>query len=359
MGDKSKIEWTEATWNPVTGCSAVSPGCTHCYAAAMTRRFQSSNPRYAGLIGQNGHFNDVVKCHEDLLDWPLRHRKPMTIFVNSMSDLFHEAVPFEFIDKVFAVMALCPQHMFQVLTKRPERMAEYFTRFDLRTLRGRWAQTIDERWSDRGACTAYGLREHGVEPPPNVYLGTSTENQETLDARVGHVLDCPSAVRFVSAEPLLGPIDCKRVPSVKGYYNAIANHGEYPTHWERSGNALNWVIVGGESGAKARPMHPAWVRSIRDQCVAAGVPFFFKQWGAWVPREEVDQQTWDEAGRYALVSPDGTTRYNEAAMYAEQQDGNDGAAAMCRLSKKAAGRTLDGVEWNEYPETSGKAAVGV
>lgn len=333
----SKIEWTEETWNPVTGCQAVSPGCAHCWAARMTRRLAgmpATAERYGGLLDSAGHFNGVVKLHPDLLDVPLRRPKPTTYFVCSMADLFGEGVPFEFIGQVFAVMALCPQHTFQVLTKRPERMAEYADIIDRKGgcvfLRPNLA--MEHRMSD---AQIDALHRGHLYPLKHVWLGTSAENQETFDARRPHLLRCPAAVRFLSLEPLLGPIDL-------------------------GGTAgIHWVIVGGESGPGARPMHPGWVRSIRDQCVAAGVPFFFKQWGAWVPREEVDQETWDGAGRYVLVSPDGDTSYSDDGDITEHLNDNEWSAAMTRLSKQVAGRSMDGREWEELPAPAPWPATGL
>ena len=227
-------------WNPVTGCSAVSDGCKNCYAATMTGRLagmKHSKAKYAGLLNSSGHFNGTVRCHEDVLDKPLNRRKPTTYFVNSMSDLFHAGVPFEFIDKVFAVMmALCPQHTFQILTKRPERMAEYLY----------WHGQFTE---DGG-------------PLPNVWLGTSVENQQAADERIPHLLKCPAAVRFLSIEPLLGAIDFLYGPQAWGLLTDI-----------------DWAIIGGESGSGARPCNVAWIRSLIDQCKAAGVPAFVKQLG--------------------------------------------------------------------------------
>ena len=257
---KSRIEWTDATWSPVTGCSRVSEGCRHCYAERMTATRLRDRPHYRGLaVMQNGEarWTNEVRCHDDLLDEPLHWRKPRIIFVCSMSDLFHPAVPFEFIDRVFAVMAQCPQHTFQVLTKRSERMREYLDRFDP----GVPIPIID---SDGSVLpTAYCF------PLPNVWLGTSAEDQETLDKRLPHLLRCPAAMRFLSAEPLLGPIGLLRACDV-------AIDGEVPAvdglrYW------LHWVIAGAESGPGARPARDDWFRSLRDQCRAAGVPFFLKQ----------------------------------------------------------------------------------
>ena len=231
MGDKSGIEWTDATWNFVTGCKHISPGCDNCYADALSRRLQAMGvERY-----RNGF---QLTIHESLLDLPRRWREPRRIFVNSMSDLFHHDVPLDLIKRAFAVMADTPRHTFQILTKRADR-ARYVS---------------------------------GSLPwPPNVWMGMSVENQ-TYAFRAKRLADVPAAVRFLSVEPLLGPVTLH----LRG---------------------IHWVIVGGESGPRARPMDPAWARSVRDQCRAAGVAFFFKQWGGRTPKaggRMLDGRTWDE-----------------------------------------------------------------
>lgn len=214
MATQSTIEWTEMTWNPVTGCSKVSEGCRHCYAERMAKRLRAmGSARY-----ENGF---RVTLHDDLIDLPRRMRQPRVIFVNSMSDLFHEDVPADFVARVFDTMAACPQHTFQVLTKRSARLREL-------------APLLP--W------------------PGNVWMGVSVEDERVLQ-RVRDLQEVPAAVRFLSCEPLLGPLN--RLP-LRG---------------------IDWVIVGGESGPGARPMKIEWVESIRQQCERRGVPFFFKQWG--------------------------------------------------------------------------------
>ncbi|MGE5481307.1 MAG: DUF5131 family protein [Bacteroidota bacterium] len=214
MGQKSSIEWTQATWNPVTGCTKVSPGCKHCYAERLAKRLQAmGNPRY-----QNGF---KITLHPDLLELPLRWRRPRLIFVNSMSDLFHEQVPAAFIRAAFDVMFRAQHHTFQILTKRPQRLV------------------------DLASCLPW---------PENVWMGVTVESQEYV-WRVDLLRQVPAAVRFLSIEPLIGPI----------------------TRLDLRG--IHWVIAGGESGPSARPMDPAWPRRIRDMCIHSGTPFFFKQWG--------------------------------------------------------------------------------
>lgn len=232
----TKIEWTDAVWNPTTGCNKVSQGCKYCYAEVMHKRLTGMK-----MPGYERPFLAGAYPNEAALGRPLKWKKPRKVFVNSMSDLFHENVPFEHIDKVFDVMRCTPQHTYQLLTKRPERMAEYLNVH--RTMK---------------------------ETLPNVWLGTSVENQKAADERIPHLLNCPAAVRFMSMEPLVGPVDLlKEYPTGKGAVSYCA--------------LVDWVIVGGESGRGHRPMHPEWARSLRDQCAAAGVPFFFKQWGRYTP----------------------------------------------------------------------------
>lgn len=239
MADHSTIEWTDATWNPVTGCTKVSPGCKHCYALTLAERFR-------GVPGHPYEQGFDLRLWPQRVSLPLTWKQPRRIFVNSMSDLFHENIPEDFIDSVFATMRQASWHQFQVLTKRPDRMARYV------------------------ASRANLTLTH-----PNVWLGTSVEMQLYI-RRAAAVAELTAAVRFLSCEPLLGPLDLRSVLS--------------PT-------SINWVIVGGESGHGARPMKPEWVRDIRDQCRSAGVAFFFKQWGG--PRKKeagrlLDRRTWDQ-----------------------------------------------------------------
>ena len=231
MADRTAIEWTEATWNPVTGCSKVSTGCKHCYAERLARRLQAM-----GAVRYRNGF--TVTLHPAVLDLPKRWRQPRMIFVNSMSDLFHDHVPLEFIQRAFATMRDCPQHTFQVLTKRSARLRDLAPHLD-------WA--------------------------PNIWMGVSVEDRCVIH-RIHDLQAVPAYVRFLSCEPLLGPLD------------------DLPL------DGIHWVIVGGESGPGARPMQAAWVRAIRDQCQRADVPFFFEQWGgARKDRtgRELDGRTYD------------------------------------------------------------------
>lgn len=249
MSDKSAIEWTDTTWNPVTGCSKVSPGCAHCYAETLTRRFQ---PGSLPWTPANAAAN--VRLHPERVDAPLRWRKPRRVFVNSMSDLFHEAVSDAYLDRVFAIMARTPQHVYQVLTKRPARMLRYLSGADGVEITG---------W-----------------PLPNVWLGVSVENQRWADERVPLLVQTPAAVRFVSCEPLLGPLSLYEWLE-PGCTPACLMASIAPGHAHVS--ALDWVIVGGESGPKRRSLELSWVRVIREQCRRAGVAYFGKQLGGARP----------------------------------------------------------------------------
>ncbi|HAI13110.1 MAG TPA: hypothetical protein DCM28_15490 [Phycisphaerales bacterium] len=252
MAQDSSIEWTESTWNPVIGCTKVSPGCKNCYAERMANRLagmaqgsinKGYNPgrtaNYLHVINNQGRWNNSVYLDESAVLQPLSWKSPRIVFVNSMSDLFHEDVPLDFIQRVFAAMNQCPQHTFQILTKRPERTAEY---------------AHDLKWTN------------------NIWMGTSIENALVTD-RIKELRKVPAAVRFLSVEPLLGPIP------------------------RLSLQHIHWVIVGGESGPGSRPMEKQWVTQIRDRCIAQAVPFFFKQWGGVNKKaagRELDGRTWDE-----------------------------------------------------------------
>lgn len=287
---RTKIEWTTHVLNPIRGCTRVSRGCERCYAERIAARFSGPGEPYEGLARMTHagpRWTGEVRLVEEILARPLRWRAPRTVFLNSMSDLFHEKVPVHWIARIFRVMQLTPQHTYQVLTKRPERMREI--------LGGLLEDAV--YWRDR-------------LPLPNVWLGVSAEDQRAADERIPALLETPAAVRFVSAEPLLGPIDLERYLALRvreglGDFHD-GDHAVTISYEPR----LDWVICGGESGSGARPMAPDWARSIRNQCLEHGVPFHFKQWGAWGTR-------------------DGIT--------------------PIRLGKKAAGRRLDGRTWSQYP----------
>ncbi len=243
MSDNSAIEWTDATWNPVTGCTKISPGCSYCYAEAITLRFKRGGAYLPGKA--------TIRLHYDRLEAPGSWRSRRRVFVNSMSDLFHEDVPFDFVREVFRRMSEYDQHIYQVLTKRPERMLEY----------------ID--W------------EHGPDWPDHIWVGVSVENQYWAERRIPLLTSVPAKVRFLSVEPLLKAVDLRLY---------LSN--------------IQWVIVGGESGPKARPMDPEWARRIRDDCIEASVPFFFKQWGGRTSKaggRELDLRYWDQYPEPPLV----------------------------------------------------------
>lgn len=357
---KTKIEWTNggATWNPVVGCSPAKGseqgGCRECYATGQVHRFGENYRSAPGLIrlgrgprdaltfkptdtdgktlGKGAKWTGEVWLLPEVLAVPLRRRKPTTYFVNSLSDLFHESIVDSgegrrFVAALFGVMAARPQHTFQVLTKRPEKAREWFAWVE----KAAWAwdqvqltparngspeAPVIWRFLFEMASQVIGHDEFAALvnrtkfgdwawPLPNVWLGTSVEDQATADARIPELLQVPASVRFLSCEPLLGPLNLE----------TYLWH-RWPEDMDRG--EIDWCIAGGESGPKARPMHPDWARSLRDQCVAAGVPYFFKQWGEYKHR--------DPSG-----APD---------------DGGD----CIRVGKKAAGRELDGRTWDEYPE---------
>jgi protein gp37 len=357
MGTKTGIEWTDSTWSPIRvrvkadaaeiarakgytslvsiaekmagrvgqHCEHVSPGCEHCYAETNNHRCLPGNG--TGLP-YDRRSRDLVEAFVDekVLLQPLGWKpgrpfydaetvrvvgrdpaQPRKIFVENQSDLFGEWVTDEMMDRVFVVMALCPQHIFQVLTKRPERMQAYIL-----TARNRLGEiTFVNALRGTGRLDPEKWR-HSSERPwplPNVWLGVSVENQPAADERIPLLLRTPAEVRFISAEPLLGPVDFRKVPTFNRIGLDLSNL---------------WVIVGGESGSFARPMHPDWARSLRDQCAAAGVPFFFKQWGEWAPTKSEQGEWWD--GK---------------------------AEAMDKVGKHAAGAMLDGVEHMAFPEVRG------
>lgn len=288
MGDKTRIEWADSTWNPVTGCRKISAGCDNCYAERIATRF-AGTPAYP-----NGF---AVTLHPGRLDQPLRWAKPRIVFVCSMADLFHNEVPYDYIAEVFRVMAAAPQHTFIVLTKRPARMRHI----------------LNSVAFEHGV--AFHVKErHGVDitwPLPNVWLGVSVEN-ERASIRIPHLTATDFDVKCISAEPLLGPLDLVFTDS----------DGEPGREY-----AIGWVIVGGESGPGARPIAKKWVTAARDACGAADVPFFFKQWGEWVPLEELPAGVSIAGKKRAVV------------------DGED----VVRVGKVRAGRHLDGRTWDEWP----------
>lgn len=275
----SKIQWTDTTWNPVTGCVKVSAGCKNCYASRLAPRVFAGQT--VGSPGRPRRFTDV-RCHPERLGAPLRWRKPRRVFVNSMSDLFHEDVPDEFIARVFDVMRQCPQHTFQVLTKRPERMRDVARRLRFDSA-GAGATFLAMDDNDR----SYPLMPHrGSSGMPQVWLGVSCEDQDTADERIPMLLDTPASVRFVSAEPLLSEMDLR--PWLSREWPPRSTPDGYHS---TTLTALDWVIIGGESGPKARPCNVEWIRSIVEQCRDAGTPAFVKQLGRVVHYQGAPCQT--------------------------------------------------------------------
>lgn len=312
MGARSRIEWTDASWNPVTGCTEVSPGCDHCYARDLAGRFAGTSAYPNGF--------ELTLRPKHLYD-PLRWRRPRRVFVNSMSDLFHHLVPTQYIAKVFATMALAPAHTFQILTKRPGRMASLLSSAAFRELVVSELPTIAEAASARSARQE--IPELGEWPLANVWAGVSVESQKWANVRVPVLQRTPAAVRFLSMEPLLSRVqlctcdgaayEIQRHPFLVN--SSCPLHGTVP---------LDWIIVGGESGPNARPMHPDWPRGLQQACQATGVAYLFKQWGEWVPCAEPVAER-DDVVRF----PDGVV--------------------MRRVGRRQAGRELDGKTWDEYP----------
>lgn len=377
----SKIEWTQETWNPIrarnteTGklgwhCVHVSEGCRNCYAGQMngwrgTGAFYLKNAMDSGRI--------ELFLDEKALLKPLRKKNPTTYFPCSMTDMYADFVPDSWLDKIAAVEALTPQHTYQHLTKRPERMAEYM----MKPLQGPWAGRVfrdgkpetNAAWNVQSAQTVmlkktpvaalnraanyWGAADlkvgpHGfmpVWPLPNVWLGVSVEDQATADERIPHLLNTLAAVRFVSYEPALGPVDFTMI-SHRVLWTGVPDsddevkmtvlrgfRGDYADQFRLP--RLDWIICGGESGPNARPMHPDWARSVRDHCAAAGVPFFFKQWGAWAPANQTDHA---DTTKYVFLRSDGKPGHLSESV------------PMVRVGKKRARRLLDGVEHNAMPE---------
>jgi protein gp37 len=347
MADTS-IEWTDVVWNPTTGCDRVSPGCDHCYAMTMAKRLkgmgQAKYQRDGDPSTSGPGFRLTV--HPTAVNQPLRWREPRKVFVNSMSDLFHKDVPSTWLADIFAVMAAAPQHTFQVLTKRHARMKSLMND-------QLWIAQVFDRATELGSSAGKGLpRARWAWPLPNVWLGVSVEDQPWADIRIPALIDTPAAVRWISAEPLLGPIDLRLLEAADGCtcgspggpVGHEAGCGtERGLHW-----GISWVVAGGESGPGARPMHPSWVRSLRDQCSAASVPYLLKQRGAWTwdARPRVD--AWDGREPDQYVSPDGRVASEVEAM---ANDGPDWSGVW-KVGKKAAGRLLDGHLHDEYPTAS-------
>lgn len=308
MGDGSSIEWTDATWNPTSGCTKVSQGCEHCYIT-RTPPFRMQRRAFLPLEGPEVGKSTGVRLHPERLEQPFRWRTSRRVFVDSLSDLAHADVPDSFIAQVFAVMGLTRRHRYQLLSKRPRRLRALLTSEQfMQEVRAQAARISASRGLSWPPPEAFEW------PLPNVWVGTSVESQKWADVRIPLLQATPAAVRFLSCEPLLGPVQMCRCD---GAHYEVVRHpflvaADCPLHGQ---NRLDWVIAGGESGPAARPVDPAWVRRLRDQCQAAGVAFFFKQWGEWAP----------------------------------DHSGTAGDPEMRWVGKKKAGRELDGRVWDDMP----------
>jgi protein gp37 len=303
MGKTTGIEWTDSTWNPIRGCSRVSEGCRNCYAESVAARFSGQGQAYEGLaafrvIGQGTpeervepHWTGEVRLIESHLRDPLRWKEPRKIFVNSMSDLFHPNVTDEWLANIFDVMARAPQHTYQILTKRPDRMLDVLTAAGATVVAQAFENTYGQAW-----------------PPEKWIFGVSVENQATATYRLPILAKCKCAQTMVSYEPALGPVNW------------------FETEYA---DTIDWLICGGESGPHARPMHPDWVRAARKFCEFHGVPFFFKQWGEWLPYDQVTELAQDCMSEWVK---------------------NDAEACAYRFGKNKSGAVLDGIEWKEFPK---------
>ena len=401
MGDKSKIEWTEATWNCLYGCSRVSPGCEHCYAERFVHRFAGPGQRYEGLtvLRKKGPvWTGKVKLAHDRLVVPLRWKRGRRIFVNSLSDVWHDEVPFEFICAMYGIMAMCPHHTFQLLTKRSRRMVEWYEMTSELVdpvghcvdLAGQYLCQLPNQGSitwaevDRIKKDALPRAAGRAWPLDNVWLGVSAEDDRSLAARAGHLLACEAVVHWISAEPLVGPLDLAPwIRAVEGctecewrgsYDELVAQGGHdlcpdcrkegtmttyYGEDERREADPrIDWVVVGGESGNQSRVMDPRWVQDIEAACDQAGVPWLFKQWGEWAPvgRGRVEVPLTDDGLMFDLPNPQevvGTPR--EMMSVRGPQDSRHrlfraiGDHWMERVGKKTAGRLLGGQTKDGYP----------
>jgi len=338
MSDGTKIEWTDATWNPITGCSVVSPGCTNCYAMKLAGTRLQHHPSRTGLTKDTKAgpvWTGEVRFNEQWLDEPLRWKRPRMIFVCAHGDLFAEGVPDEWIDKIFAVMALAPQHIFQVLTKRPERMREYLTG-------GRRGGHLLVAAQLQFKFPIPSPAPWPHMPLPNVWLGVSVEDQKRADERIPILLNTPAAIRWISAEPLLGPLDLDKDGAVN-----MDSGRSYLRSWGRNdwySRGLDWIVAGGESGVGARPMHPHWVYALRDQCAIADVPFLFKQWGNWIIASEENGHT-----DRSMATNDAIWLDIDGRQAKPSCDGMSEPIGMFRVTKARAGRTLKGRMHDGFP----------
>ena len=348
--NKSAINYCDRVWNVTGGCTHCSPGCDNCWAEQLTATRFKDKPRYNGLT-KSGKWTGTVKLFEDRLDQPLRVKKPQVVFVNSQSDLFHPSVPFEFIDKIMAIVALCPQHKFLFLTKREKRMMRYMNR---RCTRGNISIELGGRDDNCDHC--FGDDHNLIWPLPNCYPGLTICNQNELDEKGESFLQVPGH-KWLSIEPCLGDIDLTNVTERIGlstdvitdqteevaHFNKVyARHIKSPLEPEP---VLSQIVLGGESGRGARPMHPDWPRSIRDQCAAAGVSFFFKQWGKFVAPKDTAYHGSHKGWRFPVSC---SYMKHDGTYYPSYPSGGlSGWTKIYRIGTKKAGRRLDGVEHND------------
>ena len=346
MAEHSHIEWTDATWNPITGCSLASPGCTNCYAMKLAGGRLRNHVSRAGLTQESKAgpiWTGEVRFNEAWLAQPARWGRARLIFVCAHGDLFHESVPDEWIDRVWATMAVNTRHTFQVLTKRAARMRSYVVGLQARL--GGFMSTVAEH--PTGARPLWDLIDfaHFARPLPNVWLGASVEDQTRAEERLTDLARTPAAVRYVSYEPALGAVDFRPWLWTS---NSLNTPTEYPmVHGPRFGEAIvpaeriHQIIVGGESGPRARPMHPEWARKVRDDCTATDTAFLFKQWGSWAPTEQFDC---DPSAHKAYAGELLTMTGNESgpAVFAFPTTFVARPELLRPIGKKAAGRILDG-----------------
>jgi protein gp37 len=363
MSDGTKIEWTDATWNVITGCSVVSPGCKNCYAMKLAGTRLRHHPSRIGLTQPSAAgpvWTGEVRFNEQWLGQPLSWNRPRRIFVCAHGDLFHEGVTDVQLDDVFAVMAEANWHTFQVLTKRMERARSYLSDPGLPARIERAAVDAFNAWriprvlDDRAATW----------PLPNVWIGTSIEDQARANGRVPHLLATPAAVRWVSAEPLLGSVKLDKIEPARSEHhgslrqinetieiNALAGTSLTDMGIEYGGAPrIDWVVVGGESGNAARPMNPDWARSLRDQCAANGVAFHFKQWGEWGEGDSIEATGLARHGWWEDDAADGgASRQEWAGPVINGVELASQRPEVFRVGKKAAGRTLDGRTHDGWP----------
>lgn len=402
MATNTRIEWADATINPLVGCSKNSPACDHCYAERMAARMVH-NPavaqRYAGTVDAHGKWTGKINYVTAQMEKALRWRKPQRIFVGSMSDLFHPSVPDDHLDRVFAYMLAsyaipnCAKHTFMLLTKRPDRMRKYLSAAPSKLIE-RWAEAGSRMivWDNEEAIFSKLIESIAncgppLFPLPNVWLGTTVEDQARADERVPELLATPGALHFVSCEPLLGPVDLYRwlligwqCQGCKGFFRGRhrqicpdcgregfwSGSHDFDGHGSHGLRGLGWVIGGGETGPGARPSHPDWFRSLRDQCKAHDVPFFFKSWGEW-GTTRVDMSTgapaWDvfhDFNHYCCKAPTRMTKGDKlicpdghVPQYGCAEGKSYPMAIVTRVGKAISGRLLDGVEHNAIPAGRG------